>query len=399
MSIRALSLNMDAWFQNRKRNPSSFLSEHESFFQQLRHRNEGFEETVVFMGSHIQSQAALESTEFHNQEFYFRSYLAINQHLTDSAHGTPCTLDGLMLADICDDLPAETSYSRVAGYHNYEGEHASCFLDRRKAGILYAQMHKLATENPTEPIDFESCGHTEETVKDLCVFFGKYPELIPANLVLKLQHHDKTFTIIFGTGIIDANYRQTVRDMVALALDNSHRSQYPTLVDCMSFTRPELLTNRIARKQTPEEIGFYPELDTFMHKANAWAEAVRITPEKQEKYQDGIFAANNLHQAIKFGAKMYFASFQTPKDKEVFRNLCTESIAAARPALEKHRVLNKGLANLCLAIAGLGIGFVIAGLINLAVSKGKHFLFFTTDSERKLDALEDNVKGMTAAAA
>ncbi|WP_158616444.1 hypothetical protein [Legionella septentrionalis] len=55
------------------------------------------------------------------------------------------------------------------------------------------------------------------------------------------------------------------------------------------------------------------------------------------------------------------------------------------------------MANLALAIAGLGIGFVVAGLINLAVTRGKHFLFFTTDSEKRLDAMQEYVQLLTPA--
>ncbi|RUQ78851.1 hypothetical protein [Legionella septentrionalis] len=80
-----------------------------------------------------------------------------------------------------------------------------------------------------------------------------------------------------------------------------------------------------------------------------------------------------------------------------FQNVCNLAIEKARPELEKHRVLNKTLANLALAIAGLGIGFVVAGLINLAVTRGKHFLFFTTDSEKRLDAMQEYVQLLTPA--
>ncbi len=63
----------------------------------------------------------------------------------------------------------------------------------------------------------------------------------------------------------------------------------------------------------------------------------------------------------------------------------------ARPELEKHRGWKQLLGTLGLAIAGLGIGYVIAGLINVAVTG--HFLLFRpkTDSLQKLELLQKSL--------
>ncbi|QDP71083.1 protein kinase family protein [Legionella israelensis] len=74
-------------------------------------------------------------------------------------------------------------------------------------------------------------------------------------------------------------------------------------------------------------------------------------------------------------------------DYKQFKENCGEAIDKAKPELKTHRNMNYILANVGLAVLGIGVGYAIAGVINLAINR--KFLFFTeTDSMKKLDKLE-----------
>ena len=72
-------------------------------------------------------------------------------------------------------------------------------------------------------------------------------------------------------------------------------------------------------------------------------------------------------------------------DVDLFKRNCLAHINEARPVLAKHRGWLQLMGNIALFIAGLGIGFLIAGLIHK--TQTNKFLFFDTDSEQKLDEL------------
>ena len=79
-------------------------------------------------------------------------------------------------------------------------------------------------------------------------------------------------------------------------------------------------------------------------------------------------------------------------DIDMFKCRCTDKINIARPELEKHRGWKQLLGNLALAVIGLGVLYVAAGLVHKAVT-GK-FLFFKTDSANKLDKLEQSINNI-----
>ena len=68
------------------------------------------------------------------------------------------------------------------------------------------------------------------------------------------------------------------------------------------------------------------------------------------------------------------------------------SIEKASYYFRQHRGWKEILFNLGLAIAGLGVGYLAAGLINLCVTKGTHFFFtLDTDSMQKVAVLKQAV--------
>jgi hypothetical protein len=97
--------------------------------------------------------------------------------------------------------------------------------------------------------------------------------------------------------------------------------------------------------------------------------------------------ALTLHGELKNNLrKLYSNDINT----QVFKKECTAAVNKARPELEKHRGWKQFLGNLALAIAGLGVLYVVAGLIHKATTG--NFLFFKTDSASKLDKLDQAIE-------
>lgn len=83
--------------------------------------------------------------------------------------------------------------------------------------------------------------------------------------------------------------------------------------------------------------------------------------------------ATQMHQNIKDSWLRYLNEDITGQQ---FKQQYTDSIHPKdRAILEEHRGWGKVLLNLGLAIAGLGVGYIVAGLVNLYVTNGQHFFF------------------------
>lgn len=99
--------------------------------------------------------------------------------------------------------------------------------------------------------------------------------------------------------------------------------------------------------------------------------------------------AQELHSDV----SDYYHDLITNKiDTETFAARCYAAIDFARPELETHRGWKQVLGNLALAVVGLGVLYVMAGLINKATTG--NFLFFKTDSANKVDQLEQAVNSI-----
>ncbi|WP_133127603.1 hypothetical protein [Legionella nagasakiensis] len=75
---------------------------------------------------------------------------------------------------------------------------------------------------------------------------------------------------------------------------------------------------------------------------------------------------------------------------QIFKRTCDAAIKVARPELEKHRDYNYILANIGFAVLGMGMGYLAAGLINLAVN-GRFLFFSETNSISKVNELEKHL--------
>ena len=118
----------------------------------------------------------------------------------------------------------------------------------------------------------------------------------------------------------------------------------------------------------------------------------KATDLSERKFIKEAAVARTLCKNIRAEIKLYLSSPRVGEAIAIklFKKNCLEHIDIARPTLEKHRGWTQVLGNLGLFIAGLGVGYLVAGLINLAMTK--KFLFFETDSSNKLHQLADEVK-------
>ncbi|MDP3268619.1 MAG: type IV secretion protein Dot [Legionella sp.] len=109
--------------------------------------------------------------------------------------------------------------------------------------------------------------------------------------------------------------------------------------------------------------------------------------------KDHSRAASSAKQLYTTINKLYENLSSGAINIQIFKEQSTQSINKHRPELEKHRGWKQLLGNLALAVAGMGVLYCVAGLINKAATG--RFLFFKTDSAKKIEQLERSIKSMT----
>lgn len=455
MAIRVTSFDFDGCLFHRNyvySDNKDVIASNKIFLDTIKEENRNFTKAIALIGSNRQS-LNIDMANSLGKGSCFPAIKKVTDHLG-------CTFDPFLLADIYGNLPSGTSYDRAMHLfdHTYSGDHSDWIFDDTKASLIYAQMHKVALENPTEEIIFDfyddrgfGARAPKDILEDLREFFSKNPELIPPNVTLRLNHYaggnvSKMEPLKGKTSnIIDANYQQTVKDMAEITkqkdTDNdgittpifvAHHVKADELLHRKAFTQsepsvmsdpittindeirvdttiinqsePSVISNPITEPRvdtpvinqenpieplrqtteeelslfdiefTPKMIRFYEQLEVIEKKAAELRAAGHLkAAEKAEK----------LHEQLYKGSVQYF---NNRINDEQFGTLCHQAIKKARPELETHRGWKQVFGNLALAIIGLGIGYVAAGLINLAVTG--HFLFFNTDSANKLNEME-----------
>ena len=102
--------------------------------------------------------------------------------------------------------------------------------------------------------------------------------------------------------------------------------------------------------------------------------------------------ATVLYEALDDAFQTYCMN-KTNASYVTFKNTCNKAITTAREELEKHRGSKQIFGNFVLAIALLGVGYIAAGLLNLALNG--RFLFFKTDSAHRVDKVETRLAGIS----
>jgi hypothetical protein len=213
-------------------------------------------------------------------------------------------LDELLLSDIYNDLPDGTSFKWAMDHTNANNKDYNLtdltlikgspnwIHDESKLTLIYAQIHKVASEHPNDTIHFNFFDDREDLLDNLHTYFSKYPELIPSNVTLKLKQYrgpvdsfDKPieplvrdYPFIQGSRIsCDANYRQTVKDMAAVTIEEmtrqhidisstkssrpitsfaeAQRNQFDiSAVKCIRYYKPGMTPTQLPKVQAPEKV-------------------------------------------------------------------------------------------------------------------------------------------------
>ncbi len=422
MTIRVLSFDFDGCLFNINYIYSSnknVITHNEAFFARIKDENEGIARIITFVGSNRQSF----EIDFGNSYLKGSCFPAVREVSTH----LEAELDTFLLADIYGDLPGGESYRRAID-PTYKGPHAYWVFDETKATILYAQMQKIAVENPTEDIIFDFFDdRMHDILPSLRHFFETHRMLIPSNVALRLFGYEgkgvTPVANITGAGIIDINYRQTVKDMASVALTTKgltlEQAQGMVQIRTTAHVTPDLLLHRHAVTLQPEardndilaeevETGLaQPVFDEDRDDKSSAADLKQVKNAREDAHiyfdaqlrtikmkaqalrdqghEAAAQKAFTLYDILDTNATKYF---NKELSKEAFRDICTSAISTACPELEKHQGWKQVLGNLGPALAGLGIGYVVVSLINMAITG--HFLLFKpkTDSLQKLEELQ-----------
>lgn len=293
-SIRVISLDMDGCLFHPNYNfateeDKSVIDHNPILLETLKQDNlkKPYSKIILFVGSNRQSA----SIDANNMLRFDRQY---GPYTTGScfpviidianALGSNVQLDPLLLADIHGNLEAGTSFALAMkdlskyymmtekGRHTWSQTqlredasvmhkvynikaHADYWFDNEKVSLLYAQMHKIASENPTETIEFHFYDDVEYILNTLNDFYNKHNILIPKNVILQLHQYQggqltvpNPYASLTGTGNPDPAYRQTVRKMWQIALSRGPIKTYTTQQE--ANTAYEALAKKYAIQST-----------------------------------------------------------------------------------------------------------------------------------------------------
>ena len=141
---------------------------------------------------------------------------------------------------------AEKGHSELV---TVNGSVASKAFSEDKINLIYAQMHKIASEHPDDEIVFDFYDDRTDILQSLFGFFDKFPTLVPKNVTLNgFLYAAGTETEPFlcaecpGTGDIDTTYSQTVLKMGRIAQEQDpYASKSGRPYRMSEYVTPELL--------------------------------------------------------------------------------------------------------------------------------------------------------------
>lgn len=305
-------------------------------------------------------------------------------------------LDRFLMADIDGGQEAGTAFDKSI---NQGADHGDWSHDKTKASILYAQMHRIASQHPGEEIIFDFYDDRADILDSLRTFFTEYPLFIPTNVTLRLHQYtsydmdvSKPFTSpIKGTGRIDINYQKTIKLINSIITDILDATLASIKNDDDRYYSETRLrgAHPVAKHMTPEILAFEQwkeNISQLLTTLNEKAIALKANGHKTASR-----TAEDLSITIKAKIKEHLTIGRKPINIRSFMEECTTAINEARPTLGHHRGWKKLLGNLGIAILSLGVGYLVAGLFQKALTG--NFLLFRpkTDAEKKLATLEREI--------
>jgi hypothetical protein len=213
------------------------------------------------------------------------------------------------------------------------------------------------------------------------------------NIHRPTSQHDYSMHFVHGHDTDDKQYGSHIFNLDNLLGKGQYFSQgaYTVL-----YSKKEEMVPQISVVNTTEEHDIQHPVPTLSESHNHFLSQLEdIRAKGLELRRNGHIVAADCAQALYDSVSNEHQQLVLNEiDLSTFKNNCQTAINIARPELEKHRGWKQILGNLALAVVGLGVLYVIAGLINKAVTG--HFLFFKTDSAHKVDQLAQSIQSINA---
>jgi len=224
--IKVLSLDFDGCIFNHAymTNPlqaNRLLATNARLIDQLTKEieQEEYDEVIFMVGSNRQSKSV--DTLGANLYGSGSCYPALMQLCEEFQKRTKakCRVDGLLLADIYGNRRlGENFHKALSEDKNYP--YFKHIQDTSKLTMLYAQIHKIASENPDAEIDFDFYDDRSDIIENLH-FLADHPDLFPRNVKFTAHLYNGTDPIedfsMSGTGQIDHCYQMNTKRLVETA--------------------------------------------------------------------------------------------------------------------------------------------------------------------------------------
>ncbi len=327
--INAVSIDFDDCTFNHyyfiSRDPNRVLTENESLLSTIvgNFQTEGYARGYTFIGSNRQSFALDEyKIKQNGSESCYPVLHTITDEINRRLQKNVVKTNHFLLADISDPdhlHPDGYSYDLALRELTWKKEkradqkspysHPETLVDEVKFPLVYAQMHKLASENPNDQIVFDLYDDRESIHQRLQRIFDEYPEFIPPNVTFRMFHYKgEAVTKSYEkkglpTAIIDYHFRSTILQM--FPPDKKHLMYGPDIPRFKELRDSQLEKLRVPPAHAPQVLS--DDLITATHfgpkvvTSTPTITAKRILPvplvaslslRKADKQQKTIFASS-----------------------------------------------------------------------------------------------------------
>ena len=291
---RQIALDFDGciYNQNVLKCRGNVFEGNKAFLQHLNEENKSFDGVFLSTASNRQSVHLEKNAGKMNCTYSFPVLLQLLEFLKQNNPTKLIQLDALLLADIRGNLDAGEAF-KLATTDADTADQPHCLFDETKATILYAQIHKVATEHPNDEITYDFFDDRQDILDSLSTLFSQYPALLPKNVTVRMYRYAggpvSLHAQIQGTSDIDVNYRETVKQMCHIYLDYSNKTddQY-SILRTHETTTPDLLTERTTISYESEPYYSEEERDIASYKeaSNQFSLFGGVTHNKNDKDSD-----------------------------------------------------------------------------------------------------------------
>jgi len=227
MLTRILSIDYDGCLASPKFTNSSekcIIKSNDILLNYILDSSDNFEQTTIFDGSNRQSFNIDFMNSFHHGNgSCFPQTKKIADYLKEKDVKN-INFDNFLLADIYGNLEFGESLKLIEKGPDSEAQYSDWVFDDEKITLTYAQIHKSARDNLDKNIVYEFCDDRKDILSNLHAFYSQYPDLLPKNVLLKLNFYNgegiSQYEIdIKGIGNIDSDFRNTVKIMAVISTE------------------------------------------------------------------------------------------------------------------------------------------------------------------------------------